>query len=305
MKILIAGGTGFVGRTIMKTLSGQGHRIVVLTRGMGVWTPPVPDVEILSYDNPDRDAWRKQIADHDVVINLAGASIFRLWSYRGKSEIYRSRVLTTRLLVDALTAFPETNTTLFNCSGIGYYGFRGDEPLDEHAPPGVDFLAQVARAWEREALRARPPGRRVVLLRLGHVLGEQGGVLQKLKILSRVRLLAPWGHGRQWFAWIHEQDVASAVSFLLAHPEISGPVNLTAPYPVTLVELTATLNRLSGRRPLVNRIPAWLIRFGMGELATLFLTGQRAVPAKLLEQGFDFQFPELDASLPPLIRKPS
>ncbi len=305
MKILIAGGTGFVGRTVIETLSGQGHRIMVLTRGMEVWTRPASDVEVLSYDDPDRDAWRKRIADHDVIINLAGASIFRLWSDRGKSEIYRSRVLTTRLLVDALTAFPENNTTLFNCSGIGYYGFRGDEPLDEHAPPGVDFLAQVARAWEREALRARPPARRVVLLRLGHVLGEQGGVLKKLKILSRIRLFAPWGHGRQWFSWIHEQDVAAAVSFLLAQSEISGPVNLTAPHPVTLVELAATLNRLSGRRPLVNRIPAWLLRFSMGELATLFLTGQRAVPAKLQKLGFDFQFSELDAALTSLICKPS
>ncbi|MBN1545128.1 MAG: DUF1731 domain-containing protein, partial [Syntrophaceae bacterium] len=179
----------------------------------------------------------------------------------------------------------------------------GDESLDEHAPPGVDFLAQVARAWEREALRARPPGRRVVLLRLGHVLGEQGGVLQKLKILSRMRLLAPWGHGLKWFSWIHEHDVAASISFLLTHPDISGPVNLTAPNPVPNVELTATLNHLSGQQPLVYCIPAWLLRLGMGELSTLFVTGQRVVPAKLQEHGFAFQFPDLVAALTSLIQK--
>jgi uncharacterized protein (TIGR01777 family) len=305
MKILIAGGTGFVGRTVMTTLSGQGHQISVLTRDIRNWTPPVSDITVLSYDNPQEDVWRKCIACHEAVINLAGASIFRLWNYSGKSAIYRSRMLTTQLLVDALTAFPETHTTLINCSGIGYYGFRDDEPLDEHGPPGVDFLAQVARAWEREALRARSPGRRVVLLRLGHVLGEQGGVLQKLKLLSRMHLLAPWGHGRQWFSWIHEQDVAAAVSFLLAHPAISGPVNLIAPHPVRNIEMTTSLNRLTGRNPLIKRIPAWLLRMGMGELSTLFLTGQQVVPAKLQEYGFDFLFPDLDAALTALIRKHS
>ena len=118
-----------------------------------------------------------------------------------------------------------------------------------------------------------------------------------------MRLLAPWGQGRPGFSWIHEQDVAEAVSFLLTHPEISGPVNLTAPNPVPNAELTATLNHLSGQQPLVNCIPAWLLRLGMGELSTLFVTGQRVVPAKLQEQGFGFQFPDLVAALTSLIHK--
>lgn len=302
MKILIAGGTGFVGRSVIQILSGQGHQISVLTRAARRWSPPAPEVDLLPYGAPNDATWRKSIARHDIVINLAGASIFRLWTERGKTEIFNSRVLTTRLLVDALNAYPETCTVLFNCSGIGYYGFHGDEPLSEEAPPGGDFLARVAQAWEREAMRAAQSGRRVVLLRLGHVLGENGGVLQKLKTFSFFRMLAPWGDGRPWFSWIHEQDIAAAVSFLLIRPEIAGPVNLTSPNPAHNSELTATLNRLTGRRPWLRRIPAHMIHACTGELSTLFLTGQRVLPAKLEAHGFSFQFPDLDPALQSLLR---
>lgn len=301
MKILIAGGTGFVGRSMIRVLSGQGHQISILTRAARGWKPPVPGIDLQPYGAPNDETWCKNIACHDAVINLAGASIFRLWNKGGKTAIFNSRVQTTRILADALNACPGTRPVLFNCSGIGYYGFHGDERLSEEAPPGGDFLARVAHAWEREGLRATQSGRRVVILRLGHVLGQNGGVLQKLLTLSAIRMLAPWGDGHQWFSWIHERDVAAAVSFLLTRPEIAGPVNLTAPNPVRNRDLTAAMTHLTGRQPWLPRIPARIIRSCMGELSSLFLTGQRVFPGQLEAHGFTFQFPDLEVALKSLL----
>ena len=302
MKILIAGGTGFVGRFLTTNLAAKGHHITVLTRDAGRRQAPAQNISFMPYDSPETETWKRAVTAHQVIINLAGASIFRLWNEKGKAEIYHSRIVTTRRLVEALADFPSSELQLFNFSGVGYYGLGSDEWFIEDDPPGHDFLARVARDWEKEAIRAAAFGARVVLCRLGHVLGEEGGVLKKLRSLSNNHLGAYWGDGRQWFSWIHEEDIARVILFLLEKKDIVGPVNLSAPCPVRNRELMETLNERTGRAPLFPRIPAWLLRTLMGELSSLFLTGQRVKPLKLLERGFVFQHASLDNALKTLVK---
>jgi uncharacterized protein len=302
MKILIAGGTGFVGRSLTKNLAEEGHHITVLTRDAGRPPTPSKNISFMSYDSPKTETWKRAVTAHRVIINLAGASIFRLWNEKGKAEIYHSRIVTTRRLVEALADFPSSDLQLFNFSGVGYYGFGGDAMLSEDHPPGHDFLARVARDWEKEALRAAKFGTRVVLCRLGHVLGSDGGVLKKLQALSRSRLGAYWGNGQHWFSWIHQEDIARVILFLLEQKDIAGPVNMSTPCPFRNRELIVTLNRLTGCDPLFARIPMWVLRSLMGELSSLFLTGQRVMPFKLEEQGFVFQYPSLGNALKSLIK---
>ncbi len=301
MNILIAGGMGFVGRSLTQYLVEKEHHVTVLTRNVERWrkTPTHP---LVSYDSWVMDQWKRTLKDHRVIINLAGTSIFRFWNHSGKTAIYNSRILTTRDLVDTLTGFASSEITFINFSGIGYYGFGGDEVLDENHPSGHDFLARVARDWESEALRAANSGFRVVLCRLGHVLGYHGGVLKKLYALSKYNLGGYWGDGRQWFSWIHEADIAQVIFFLLEENNISGPVNLSTPLPVRNRDLMEILNRLTENRPLLPRIPAWLLRTCMGELSSLFLTGQRVMPALLEKQGFIFQHPSLENALKCLLK---
>jgi hypothetical protein len=302
MKILIAGGTGFVGRSLTQNLAGEGHHITVLTRDVRRWQTPAKNISLLAYDSPKTKIWKQAVTAHPVIINLAGASIFRFWNKKGKAEIYNSRILTTRHIVNALADFALSDTQLFNFSGVGYYGIGDDEMLHEDDPPGHDFLARVARDWESKALRAAEFGARVVLCRLGHVLGTDGGVLKNLLTLSRSHLGGHWGDGRQWFSWIHEADITQVILFLLEKQNMEGPVNLSTPYPVRNRELMETLNRLTGSQPLFRQIPAWVLRILMGELSTLFLTGQRASPCQLEEEGFVFQHPSLESSLKSLIK---
>lgn len=301
MNILIAGGTGFVGRSLTKNLIEKGHHITILTRHIERWGR-IPTDPLVSYDTWEEGRWKQTLKDYQALINLAGTSIFRLWNHSGKTAIYNSRILTTRDLVNALNDFATAQITFVNFSGIGYYGFGGDEVLVENHPPGQDFLARVARDWETEALRAANAGFRVVLCRLGHVLGYNGGILQKLLILSRNHLGGYWGDGRQWFSWIHETDIARIINFLLERKNITGPVNLSTPVPVRNRDLMETLNRLTGNRPLLPRIPVWALRAGMGELSSLFLTGQRVFPVLLEEQGFVFQHPSLENALKCLLK---
>jgi uncharacterized protein (TIGR01777 family) len=301
MKILIAGGTGFVGRSLTKALAEKGHLLTILTRDASRWQPLARNISLLPYNCPEQEPWKRAVSAHPVIINLSGASIFRFWNKKGKTEIYNSRILTTRHLVDALDDFPQPDTQLFNFSGVGYYGFGVDEMLTEDDPPGHDFLAQVARDWESEALRAAEFGARVVLCRLGHVLGKNGGVLKKLLTLSRSHLGGHWGDGRQWFSWIHEADITRVMLFLLKKQNMEGPVNLATQCPVRNREFLETLNRLTGSQPLFPQIPPWVLHTLMGELSNLFLTGQRVSPVKLDERGFVFQHPSLENALKSLI----
>jgi uncharacterized protein len=291
VKIFLAGGTGFLGRYLVSVLRAEGHEITVLVRpgSRGVVMPL--SVRIIRGDPAMKGPWQEDLAGHEVVINLAGASIFQPWTKKARKDIRESRLTSTENIVEAMGRSAGAAMHLFNASGVGYYGFSGDVTVDEGYPPGDTFLAEVARSWEEAALQARDRGARVVLCRLGIVLGRRGGAIPKILPLVRLRLGAAWGRGDQWFSWVHEKDGAAMFSFLLHHEEITGPVNFTSPMPVTNREMMAVMNSLLAKKPYIRTIPEWAIRSGLGEFSTVFLKGQRAIPGVLERSGFTFEFP--------------
>ena len=304
MKIVISGGTGFVGSILTEALVKRGHRVTVLARAVRKDSAISEGALLVGYDPAKSGSWQQSVAESDVIINLAGASIFRRWTPKAKKEIFDSRIFTTRHIVEALSYRKDKKIHFFSISGVGYYGFSGDNILDESSPAGSDFLAQVAAAWESEALRARELGVRVVLCRLGHVLGSGGGVLRKFVTISNLHLASRWGNGQQWLSWIHREDLANIFLFLLDHQELEGPFNLTSPNPVRNKEMLTVLGQLLGKNSYVPPIPGFLLRLILREFATVFLKGQRVVPRRIVDSGFRFKYPILDEALRDLLKRP-
>lgn len=300
MKIFMTGGTGFVGSFLSRELALKGHDLTILTRQKSPPTPVHPRIGYVTGDPTSEGDWMAQAPGHDWIINLAGASIFGYWTEKKKKEIYDSRILTTRNLVKAITD-GDGLQVLCSTSAPGYYGSRGEETLTENSPPGDDFLGKVAKDWEDEALKAQKLGIRVVITRFGIVLGKDGGILGQLAPLFKAFVGGPVGSGRQWFSWIHRMDQVRAYLFLFDHPDISGPVNFTAPNPVRNWDFAKALGRALGR-PSFMPAPAFMVRLVMGEMAEMVLTGQKIIPKKLLDAGFEFLFPTIDEALTDLLR---
>ena len=231
-----------------------------------------------------------------MIINLAGASIFSRWTEKNKRAIRQSRILTTRNLVEGIDPTRARGMTLFSTSAVGYYGFHGDEELTEGSPPGNDFLARIAADWEAEALKAEEKGARVVMTRFGIVLGKGGGALGQMIPLFRKFIGGPIGSGQQWLSWIHMEDLTEGFLFFLKHPEISGPVNLCSPNPVRNRDLTKGLGKAL-KRPSFIRAPGFMIKLVLGEFGSVVLKGQRIIPARLLESGFVFNYPDIGKAL--------
>jgi uncharacterized protein (TIGR01777 family) len=303
MKIFITGGTGFVGRSLTTRLLEVGHELTILTRSLRNVHPLPPGASYLEGDPTKEGAWQESLAEHDATINLAGASIFRRWTDAAKQVMRESRILTTSHIVEALTARRPKQTRLLSASAIGYYGFHEDEALDEQSPPGEGFLADLAGEWESAALKARESGVRVVLTRFGVVLGEGGGALEKMIPLFKWWLGSPLGSGKQWFSWIHRQDLVNAFAFLLEHDEISGPVNCTAPRPVRNEEMTKILGEVLGKPTFMPAVPGFVLGAVLGEFGSMILKGQKVLPKKLKDSGFPFRFPELKGALEDLLAR--
>lgn len=301
MKIFITGGTGFIGRSLVARLLEGGHELTLLTRSLRHGRPLPPGASYLEGDPTQEGAWQETLAHHDGVINLAGASIFRRWTDEAKQVMRESRILTTNHIVEALKAKRTNQAHLLNASAIGYYGFHEDEALDENGAPGKGFLADLARDWESAALKARDSGSRVVLTRFGVVLGEGGGALEKMIPLFKWWLGSPLGRGKQWFSWIHRQDLTAALAFLLEHEAIDGPVNCTAPRPIQNEEMTKILGEVLGKPTFMPAVPGFVISAVLGEFGSILLKGQKVLPKKLLESGFAFRFPELRGALADLL----
>jgi uncharacterized protein (TIGR01777 family) len=301
MKVFITGGTGLVGQTVTGALLDHGHEVTVLTRSLRSGPPDSRGCIFVEGDPRTAGAWQEKVAGHHAVINLAGASIFRRWTRSNKRAIRESRIETTRNVVDALAVQEEKETVLISASGAGYYGFREEEWLREDASPGHDFLAVLSQDWEREAQRAEQLGARVVLCRLGVVLGKHGGALKKMVPAFRAGMGSPLARGDQWFSWIHENDLARIFLFLLDREDVAGPVNCTAPHPVRNREMTKTLGRVLRRPTFLPSVPGPLLKLALGEFAQVFSEGQCVVPARLLGLGFDFRFPTLGQALHDLL----
>ncbi len=234
MRIFITGGSGFVGSTLIRKLTDQGHEVTLLTRSIKINGSKSKGVLFLEGDPTEKGAWQEHVSDHEIVINLAGASIFTRWTRKNKKAIRDSRVLTTQNLVEALANNKARETLLLSASAVGYYGSHGDEELDESTPHGDDFLASVTREWEEAAFKAQELGVRVVVCRFGIVLGSKGGALGKIAPIFKWGLGSPLGSGAQWFSWIHEQDLANICLFLVKNKDVSGAINCTAPSPVRM-----------------------------------------------------------------------
>jgi len=298
MRVAVTGATGLVGRALAGALSDRGDEVTALSRDAerakralgtdaATWADP-------KAGSPPLDALRGL----DAVVHLLGEPIAQRWSDDAKREIRDSRILSTRNLVSALSELPDPERpgTLVSQSGAGWYGHRGDERLDESEPAGDDFLARLSVDWEREAGRAAELGMRVVVNRTGVVLSESGGALEKMLPFFKAGIGGPVAGGRQYVPWVHLDDVVGAILFELDTEAAGGPVNLTAPEPVTNRELSKTLGRVL-RRPALAPVPALAVRALYGEMAEIVTTGQRAVPGRLTALGYRFRQPELEPAL--------
>jgi hypothetical protein len=294
MRIFITGGTGFVGRRLARHFLERGHTVTTVGRSP---RHPLDGEEGLNHivaDTTREGDWQKAVAGCQAVINLAGATIFRRWSEKAKKEIRDSRILTTRHLVHSL--IPEQGTFLFSASGAGYYGDCGDRLLTEEDKAGEDFLAQLATDWEGEAMMAEARGARVATGRFGVILHPSGGALANMLPAFRLGLGGPLGNGRQYFPWIHIEDVVAAIDFLCHHVDARGAFNFCGPEPTTNRRLTQILGRLL-HRPALLRAPAFVMRLALGEVCEVLLGSQRCLPQRLQESGFSFRYPTIDAAL--------
>jgi uncharacterized protein (TIGR01777 family) len=298
MKILITGGSGFVGSNLADFLISKGHQVTAIGRSEPQHRFDRENYHFVAADTTRKGPWQRELADADAVVNLAGATIFKRWTGKHKKKIYDSRVLTTRNVVEALPS--GTKLTLCSASGAGYYGSRGDDILKEDERPGHDFLAGVSMDWEKEALRASAKGARVAVLRFGVVLGKNGGAMSKLIPAFKLFVGGPLGDGHQWFPWLHLDDLMAAMVFVLEHPEVSGPLNFCAPNPVRNRELAQTLGEVLSR-PSFMPAPAFMIRLAMGEFGDVFLGSQRTIPDKLVNHGFSFQYPDIRGAIKAIV----
>jgi uncharacterized protein (TIGR01777 family) len=304
MKVFMTGGTGFVGTTLARELAAKGHSVTVLMRkGESARNLPA-GARALQGDPTARGAWQEEVPGHEIFINLAGASILTRWTDEAKRIIRESRILTTRHLVEAMAPRKGKETHLFSTSGAGYYGYHGDEDLTEQSTPGTDFLAMLSRDWEGEALRAKDYGVRVALMRFGIVMGESGGMLGEVLPVFRMYLGADLGSGRQWLSWIHEMDLARIFLFLVEENRaLDGPINCTAPEPVRNHEFTKTLGGVLGVPTFLPPVPGFMLRLMKGEFGSVILRGARVLPRKLLDAGFRFRYPTLQAALTDILKK--
>ena len=301
MKVFITGGTGFVGTTLSRKLAQEGHKVTVLTRSLKGHSAALEGISFAEGDPTQKGSWQEKVTDQDVVVNLAGASIFMRWSDAAKKQIWDSRIETTKNLVEALSAKKSNETYLFSTSAVGYYGFHEDEVLDESSPSGEGFLADLSRGWESAAMKAKDYGVHVILMRFGIVLGRRGGALQKMITPFKWWMGSPLGSGNQWFSWIHEQDLVDIFLYLIKEKKISEAVNCTAPNPVTNRELTKTLGEVLGKPTFMPAVPGFVMSLMLGEFGSVLLKGQRVVPKNLLDSGFRFSFPGLRSALKDLL----
>ncbi len=287
MNVLVAGGSGFVGRRLCEALLARGDVVTIVSR----------DPAVAQHKGPAGASfrgWLPPLDGYDAVVNLAGESIFgRRWNARVRQELRDSRILTTRRIVEALHAASRRPAVLVNASAIGFYGDRGDEPLPETAAPGDDFLALLCRDWEAEA--ARSPVRTVVL-RTGVVLGEGGGALAVMLPVFRLGLGGPIGLGRSWFSWIHRDDHVALIQFALDEPAARGPLNAVSPGVVRNAEFSRALGRAL-RRPAILPVPPLALRLRFGPVADVLTSSQRVVPEATLRLGFAFRHTEIEPAL--------
>jgi uncharacterized protein (TIGR01777 family) len=306
MNVFVMGGTGLIGSSLIGRLNQRDDRVVLLTRrpahAQERWGKQCTIVE---GDPMKAGSWMDAVKDCDAVINLVGESIFaRRWNQEFIALLRSSRIQSTENAVRALIKNPKSPAgnpkVLVNASAIGYYGPRGDEELTEEGLTGNDTLARVAVEWEQAARGAEASGVRVALIRIGVVLAKEGGALPQMLPPFKLGLGGPIGSGRHWFSWIHIDDMVGIIVLALDHPEARGPINATAPNPVTNRVFSKALGRAL-HRPAILPVPPFMLRLGLGQVAEILTTGQRVIPARALALGYQFKYQDIDGALANLV----
>lgn len=306
MKVAVAGATGFVGQRLVQRLQAEGHQVIALTRNLEqarqVFSAANHSLEIVAYTPTESGDWQQSIAGCEAVVNLAGEPIAeKRWTLEEKTIILSSRQLVTRKLVEAMQQSNPKPVVLVNASAIGYYGTSETAVFDETSGPGDDFLAEVCQTWEAEANQVKQAGVRVVILRLGIVLDKDGGALAKMLPAFRLFAGGPIGSGKQWFSWIHRDDVVDLILYALTHPEMAGVFNATAPTPVHMADLSHTLGQVL-KRPSWLPVPGFALEIMLGDGAKVVLEGQQVLPKHTQEAGFQFRYPTLEQALEQILK---
>lgn len=297
MKVVVSGGTGFIGKRVVERLIRDGHSVGVWSRRPGLERRT--GVASFYWDPLREEPPSESVNGMDAIVHLAGEPVNQRWDDAVKQRIRDSRVLGTRRLVDAIAAARHRPKILVSTSAIGYYGERGDEILSENSGPGQGFLADVCRDWEAEAMRAETLGLRVIRLRIGFVLGRDGGALGQMLPVFRMGLGGPLGSGKQWMPWIHVADVTGLFSFALESP-VSAVWNAASPHPVTNSEFTRALGK-AVHRPAIFPVPGFALKLMFGELGQHMLDSTRVVPDAALKAGYSFAYPAIDEALASLV----
>ncbi|MEX0828850.1 MAG: TIGR01777 family oxidoreductase [Nitrospirales bacterium] len=306
MKIVIAGGTGFVGQHVSRLLLQEGHSVIVLSRHAERGTPVNPSQpRHIQWDGCSQGSWSTECVGADVVINLSGAPIAdKRWTPSRKRELIDSRVVSTRTLGEAIGGWATKPHTFLTASGVGYYGPQGATIVDETSPRGDGFLADLCLEWEDAAQHIEALGLRVLEVRFGMVLGTDGGALPKMMLPFHWFLGGPILPGTQYVSWIHQEDLARLILFLITHSPIRGPVNAVAPEDVTMKDFCQALGKAMNR-PSWFPVPEFALRIALGELSTMLTTGQRAQPHQALSAGFSFTYSTIQEAMHAIVSQRS
>ncbi|MFO8067599.1 MAG: TIGR01777 family oxidoreductase [Bacteroidales bacterium] len=299
MKALIFGGSGFIGKKLVKQLVQKDHKAVIVTRNKSKISQfENKNISIVEWDYSSPISFTDK--DFDVIINLAGKSIgSKRWSKKVKNEIIESRINSTKKIVEAINNSILKTKTFINASAAGYYGNRKDEPLNETGKPGNDFLAGICINWEKEAYKVTKASTRIITLRTGVVIGEEGAI-KKMVLPYKFFAGGPLGSGKQYLSWIYINDLVKLILFIINNKQINGPVNATAPYPVKMNEFSKTLAKVL-KKPSWIRVPEYILRITLGQMSETITHGQNAIPEKTSNAGFKFQFPTIKTALKDLL----
>jgi len=303
MKTIVTGGSGFIGSALIPRLVAEGDEVVLLSRNPTAARSKLDSrVKVEPWDGKTTGSWDAHLDGADAVINFAGEPLdAKRWSPAQKDRIIASRLGATNALLRAILNAKKKPAVFVSASGVGYYGPVEEGELAEDSPRGSDFLSEVTSQWEKAAHGAESLGVRTVVLRIAVVLGDNGGALRKLLIPFRLFVGGVLGSGRQWFPWIHRNDLVGVIMFALTNPEVSGTVNVVAPESVTMKGFCTTLGRVL-HRPSWAPVPSFVLKAMLGEMSDMVLTGQRAAPKGLEQLGFKFKFPQLESALKDILQ---
>jgi uncharacterized protein (TIGR01777 family) len=296
MRVIITGGTGLIGRALSKSLAADGHEVIVLTRSPKSQSQATPGIQEVRWDAETASGWGHLAEGADAIVNLAGEGIAdSRWSEERKKRIYTSRVNAGKAVMEAISAATNKPRALIQASAVGYYGPRKAELLPENAAPGSDFLAQVCFDWEASTAAAEQQGVRRCVARTGIVLSNEGGAWPRIVLPFKLFAGGQIGSGKQYWPWIHIDDEVGAIRFLIENQEAKGIFNLSAPEPLSNKEFAAKLGNVMNR-PALFPVPSIALKTLFGEMSTVLLDGQRAVPTHLQALGYNFKFPTAEAA---------